>query len=72
MGTAAHQTGGETEQQRIVRYAERLQVLVKAMQDGKPVDFRAIHVVASQLTQAAYDGWKQAALATITPPGKPS
>jgi hypothetical protein len=70
MVAAERPTGGETEQQVIVRYAGQLQALVRAMRDGNPVDFRAIHSVASQITQAAYEGWKKAALAEITPRGR--
>jgi hypothetical protein len=52
----------------LVRYSNsQLQALVTAMQAGTPVDFRAIHDVASRITQAAYEGWKKAALAQIAP-----
>jgi len=35
------------------------------MQAGPHVDFRAIHDMASRMTQAAYEGWKKDALAHI-------
>jgi hypothetical protein len=64
-------TDGAAERQAIVRYREHLQALVKAMQEGKHVDFRAIHDVASRITHAAYEGWKKDAFAQITPRTKP-
>jgi len=51
------------EQQRIRRELTQLQALVTEIPPGTPLDFRAIHTVASRLTQAAYEGWKQEALA---------
>ena len=60
-------TDGAAERQAIMRNTEQLQALVTAMQAGTPVDFRAIHDVASRITQAAYEGWKKAALAQIAP-----
>ena len=60
-------TDGAAERQAIMRNTEQLQALVTAMQAGTPVDFRAIHDVASRITQAAYEGWKKAALAQTAP-----
>jgi hypothetical protein len=60
-------TDGAAERQAIVRATEQLQALVTAMQAGTPVDFRAIHDVASRIPQAAYEGWKKAALAQLAP-----
>jgi hypothetical protein len=57
----------EAEQQLIVRELAQLQALVTAIPPGTPLDFRAIHAVASRLTQAAYEGWKKEALAAIAP-----
>jgi hypothetical protein len=54
-----------------VRATEQLQALVTAIQAGTPVDFRAIHNVASRVTQAAYHGWKKAALAQLAPKTTP-
>jgi hypothetical protein len=53
----------DAEQQCIIRELAQLQALVTAIPPGTPLDFRAIHAVASRLTQAAYEGWKQEALA---------
>jgi hypothetical protein len=60
-------TDGAAERQAIVRATEQLQTLVTVIQTGKPVDFRAIHDVASRITQAAYEGWKKAAPAQLAP-----
>ena len=56
-------TTTEDKQQCIVRELAHLQALVAATPQDAPFDFRAIHAVASRLTQAAYEGWKQEALA---------
>lgn len=60
-------TDGAAERQAIVRDTEQLQALVTTMQAGQSVDFRAIHQVASRITQAAYEGWKKVALAQTAP-----
>jgi hypothetical protein len=44
-----------------------LQALVAATPQSTPVDFRAIHAGASRVTQAAYEGWKKAALVAVAP-----
>ncbi len=64
-------TDGAAERQAMVRDSEQVQALVTAMQAGTPVDFRAIHDVASRMTQAAFEGWKKAALAQIAPRATP-
>jgi len=56
-------TTTDAEQQRLVRELAQLQALVTATPLGIPLDFRAIHTVASRLTQAAYEGWEKEALA---------
>jgi hypothetical protein len=60
-----HPTVGAAERQAIIRKTGQLQALVVAMQGGKPLDFRAVHDVASRIAKAAYAGWKEAALAHI-------
>jgi hypothetical protein len=68
MAVFQESTTTEAEQQRIVRELVQLQALVTAT----PLDFRAIHAVASRLTQAAYEGWKKEALAMIAPKPRPT
>jgi len=53
----------DAEPQRIRHERTQGQALVAGIPPGSPLDFRAIHTVASRLTQAAYEGWKQEALA---------
>ena len=65
-------TTTEAEQQLIVRELAQLQALVTVTSQGTPLDFRAIHAVASRLTQAAYEGWKKETLAAIAPKPVPS
>jgi hypothetical protein len=60
-------TSGASEHQMIVRDTQQVQQLVQALPDGQDVNFRAIHEVASRITQAAYEGWKKAKLAKIAP-----
>jgi hypothetical protein len=67
MLAAERLTNGTAERQAIVRDTEQLQALVTAKQAREPVDFRAIHQVASRMTQAAYESWKKAALAQTAP-----
>jgi hypothetical protein len=71
MLATARPTDGAAERQAIVCATEPLQAQVTAMQAGNPVDFRAIHDVASRMTQAAYERWKKAALAQLAPRTKP-
>jgi hypothetical protein len=55
------------ERQRIERGLAELGALVTATPQHTPLDFRAIHAVATRLTQATYKGWKKEALAAIAP-----
>jgi hypothetical protein len=48
-----HPTVGAAERQAIIRETEQLQALGAAMQAGKPLDFRAVHDVASRIAKAA-------------------
>ena len=59
------------ERHRIERELAALQALVTAIPPGGSLNFRAIHAVASRLTQAAYEGWKKEALAATAPTSPP-
>jgi hypothetical protein len=48
-----------------MRELTQLQAPVTGIPQGTPLDFRAIRVVASRLTQAAYEGWKKEARAGV-------
>ena len=67
MSTIERPTVAAAERQRIERELAALHALVTAIPPDTPLDFRAVHAAATRLTQAAYEGWKNAALASITP-----
>ena len=55
------------ERQRIACALAELHTVVTAMPQDTPLDFLAVHAAATRLTQAAYEGWKKAALAAVAP-----